>query len=334
MRQEHDNSVLSMGAMYLDFNSADSSYRGIVRPNGEVVHDSYEISLGGSALVFARAAVAQGMRVHFLGKAGMDEMGDIIIGKLEGEGIIPAIVRSPHVQTNINANVMGEGGDTYYQSFGSANQSLSVADVNTKLGEVIDEIDFLYLGGCYKLSALLPAFPDIIARAKKAGIKVIIDHGRVPQEDDEEKRKLQQQHKKAIRELICMSDIYLPSMDEFLETWEAENLSEGLARVRQIAPVIVVKNGKEGAIGFTREGQVVSVPPFPVVITNTIGAGDVFDAAFIRAVSRGLSFEGSIRYANAAAALKISTNNFPSVNDVKTFLSSLPTSDVQSYSTL
>lgn len=332
MKHEQGNFIFSMGAMYLDFNARDPSYRGVVRPNGEVVHGSYEISLGGSALVFARAAVAQGMRVHFLGKAGMDQMGDIIMGKLTDEGIIPTIVRSHSVQTNINANVMGADGETYYQSFGSANQSLSVNDIKTRFQEVAGEINFLYLGGCYKLSTLLPAFPDIIAQAKKAGIKVIIDHGRVPQENDEEKRELRRQQKKAIRELIGMSDVYLPSMDEFLETWEVENLAEGLTRVKQIAPIIVVKNGEKGAVGFAREGDeinVISIPSFPVVVTNTIGAGDVFDAAFIRAVSCGLSFENSIRYANAAAALKISTNGFPSENDVRTLLSSLSTSDVE-----
>lgn len=161
--------------------------------------------------------------------------------------------------------------------------------------------------------------------SKKAGIKVIIDHGRVPEENDEEKKELRRQQKEAIRKLIAMSDIYLPSMDEFLETYEAKDLSEGLAKVRQIAPVIVVKNGEKGAVGFAREGRrtkVISVPSFPVVVKNTIGAGDVFDAAFIRATSRGLSFEASIRYANAAAALKISTNNFPSENDTRTFLPS------------
>lgn len=333
MRQEQGKpSALSIGAMYLDFNAGDPSHRGVVRPNSEVVHGSYEISLGGSALVFARAAVAQGMKVHFLGKAGMDGIGDIIIDKLKAEGIIPTIVRSSNVQTNISANVMGENGDTYYQSFGNANQSLSGNDIATKLGEVASEIDFLYLGGCYKLSTLLPAFPDIIAQAKEVGIKVIIDHGRVPQEDDEEKRELRQQQKETIRQLIGISDIYLPSMGELLETWEAKDLPEGLARVGRIAPIIVVKNGAEGAVGFAREGNkinVVSVPSFPVVVTNTIGAGDVFNAAFIRAVSRGLSFEDSIRYANAAAALKISTNTFPSENDVRTFLSSLSTSDVE-----
>lgn len=325
MTQERGKSVLSMGAMYLDTVSQDPSFRGVVHPNSEVVHGPYEVSLGGSALIFARAAVAQGMRVHFLGKAGTDEFGDILVGKLEGEGIIPEIIRASDVQTNINTNIVGRDGITYYQSFGTANQSLSPEDVQEKFAEVKDEIDFLYLGGLYKLSALLPAFPDIISQAKDKGIKVIIDHGRVPQEEDEDRKEVRQQQKKVIRELVGMSDIYLPSMDEFLETWDAKDLPSALDNLKHLRSVTVaIKNGREGAIGFARVRpriSMVSIPAFPVDAVNTVGVGDTFNAAFIKALSSGLNLEDSITYANAGAALRISTNNFPSEGEVRDFLS-------------
>ncbi len=337
MKNEQERSVLSMGAIYLDTNAMNPTFGGLVRPNSEVVHGGYELEPGGSALIFARAAVAQGMRVHFIGKTGTDEMGNILLGKLQNEGIVPQIIQDSNVQTNINTNIVGINGDTFYQSFGNANQALSAKEIWNKFEEVEDEIDFLYLGGLYKLSALLPAFPALVSKAKKRQIKVIIDHGRVPQETDEERKQKRREDKNRIQQLVRMSDIYLPSIDELLNTWDIDSYDKVFSRLGRVAAfpflpsgfTIAIKQGKEGAMGAVRavgearfepHVNLVSIPSYPVPVLSTIGAGDTFNAAFIKSLSVGSNIEESVRYANAAAAFRISTNKFPTQKEVEGFL--------------
>ena len=44
-----------------------------------------------------------------------------------------------------------------------------------------------------------------------------------------------------------------------------------------------MRNGKEGSYGFSAEEEA-QAPAFPVKVEDTVGAGDVYNAGFIRAV--------------------------------------------------
>ena len=71
--------------------------------------------------------------------------------------------------------------------------------------------------------------------------------------------------------------------------------------------IIALKMGPAGSYIYTRNGGV-SIPPASICVTDTTGAGDVFDAGFVFGHLKGWDLEKTGRFANAAAA--ISTTGF------------------------
>ena len=75
---------------------------------------------------------------------------------------------------------------------------------------------------------------------------------------------------------------------------------------RQHAEVIV-KRGPNGAIGACRAAGIVRVPAEDVVVVDTIGAGDAFNAGFLFATARDQSMEDAVRQGVSTACAAIST---------------------------
>jgi len=68
--------------------------------------------------------------------------------------------------------------------------------------------------------------------------------------------------------------------------------------------VIVVTRAGEGAIAVTRD-ELAEHPGFRVSMVDTTGAGDNFNAGFLTATLRGMPLAERLRFANAAAAIKV-----------------------------
>lgn len=307
--------ILSMGTMYVDINAKGFPYGDGIKPNTEVIGNDYEVVPGGSALNFARFCAALELNPVFVGKVGNDVMGKVLADLATKSGVIPAFITSDAVKTNIGMNFLGENGSSIMTVVGSANQSLSGDEVLGKMDEFTNDVDFVYLGGCFKLKTLMPKYGDIAEKAHEKNAKVVLDHGRVTNTVTEE-------DKEVIRNLIPNIDYYLPSKDEFLSLWNVASIEEGITKVRETSSaVVVVKDAENGAIGFNEKDKV-EVPAFPVTAGNTIGAGDSFNAGFIKAQSLGMSLEESMRFACATAAIKISKSDLPIVEKVNKLISS------------
>lgn len=308
-----DERILSIGTMYLDINSTNFPIGSGLMPETETVGNSYELAPGGSALFFARVCASLGLRPIFIGKLGNDRTGAVLEELVKDIGVEPAFIKSPEVSTTLGMNFIGEEKQIMTVA-GTANQSLSGEEVMAQFEKNADNLSFLYLGGCFKLKSLTDTFGKLVEAAKKRSIKVIIDHGRVTNRVSAEDRAL-------MRSLIQLADFYLPSRDEFMAVWDVESIEEGLSKVRRVSnAVVVVKQDQDGATGMF-ESEVVHVPAFKINVLNNVGAGDSFNAGFIRAQVDGLGFDESIRFANAAAAIKISTPDFPTVVSVEAIIS-------------
>lgn len=291
--------ILSIGTMYVDINCVNFEFGKGLFVNKETVGDSYELELGGSALNFAKNASILGLESHFIGKMGNDVMGSNLLTLLAHSNIIPAVAFDSTVQTNVAIHYIREDGSSIMTSSGSANQSITIKEIEQQLAKHIANIDYLYLGGVFKMKNLLPHYPELLHSAKKDNVTVILDHGRI--NNTVTKNDIHNLH--AIFPYI---DIYLPSEDEFLTLWESKTLDEGHRRMKQIAdPLTVIKQAEDGATGF-KDGKAYSVKSYKVKAINTVGAGDSFNAGFIKAHATGKAFEDAMQYACAVAATKIS----------------------------
>lgn len=68
---------------------------------------------------------------------------------------------------------------------------------------------------------------------------------------------------------------------------------------------LIVKRGEKGSSVFTKNGQVIDVPGFPVEVTNILGAGDAFAAGFIYAYLNKWDWYKCCRMGNACGAILV-----------------------------
>jgi sugar/nucleoside kinase (ribokinase family) len=71
--------------------------------------------------------------------------------------------------------------------------------------------------------------------------------------------------------------------------------------------IVVVKRGPEGALAVGPDNAVISAEAPLVSVVDTIGAGDVFNAAFVAAQAGGQSIDDSLRTGVRIASMAIST---------------------------
>ena len=301
--------ILSLGNIYFQIDSVHFPLGNQVDLNRELVGGEYALYPGSSALNFVRVARSLGLSSVFVGKMGNDIPGQQVSALLNKEGIEFFPIISDVHQTNLAINYVADSTDSLMFVSGDANQSLEKHEVEDKLEELFPDLKYLYLGGTFKLKSLLPALPEIISLAKKHDVKVILDHNRITNVTTEEEKEI-------VRKVIPDVDFYLPSRDELLELFSVSSMEEAIEKIMSVTKnIVVIKDAENGSIGI-QNGEVIKVPAFKVEIHNIVGAGDSFNAGFIRAQEEGLDLEKSLRFANATAALKISQKNLPAYDHV------------------
>ena len=100
--------------------------------------------------------------------------------------------------------------------------------------------------------------------------------------------------------------------------------TRGLRRARELSPAwLAVTSSAEGVYWLDGD-RVRHEPAFAVETVDTLGAGDIFHAAFALALAEGRDERAALRFANAAAALKCTRPGggagAPRRHEVETFL--------------
>jgi sugar/nucleoside kinase (ribokinase family) len=97
-------------------------------------------------------------------------------------------------------------------------------------------------------------------------------------------------------------DILFANDSELKSLYMTSSLDAAVAAVREDCALTAVTVGSEGALVVVPEG-VTAVPAMPVdTVVDLTGAGDLFAAGFLYAVTRGMGLVDAARLGNMAAA--------------------------------
>jgi len=303
----HD--VLAIGTCYVDTNLPAYPFDNTGIPSGvELVGEQYEVVAGGSAVNFCRLLCGFGLKPAFLGMAGDDSNGASLEAALQSDGIEPFIIKETGLLTNISFNMTNASGEHIMLVAGTANAALAPEPVLAQLKSKANNIKMVYLGGCFKLKKLAPAFTDMAAVAQQADAVVVVDHGRIPQAASPE-------IVACVKELVLKANYYLPSRDEFCQLWEVESIEDGLAMLHDQAPetITVVKDGANGAYYWDEHGVKHIEAPRVDKVINATGAGDSFNAGLVAAVTHGHELADAVHFGCLVGAAKVSGNTIPSL---------------------
>jgi sugar/nucleoside kinase (ribokinase family) len=101
-------------------------------------------------------------------------------------------------------------------------------------------------------------------------------------------------------------DIFLPNAVEAMAYTRARSPAHALDALAERVPVVVVKQGCEGAIAVdTTTGERAEAGALPVRALDPTGAGDVFAAGFVFGTLAGWSLAERLRFANLCAGLSV-----------------------------
>lgn len=241
----------------------------------EAVGRQGSLMLGGSAVHTARALAAWGTEVRLVGCVGRDPLGNFACEAIRRAGLSPRwLQRSDAWLTGVWCVLVEPTGDRTMLAYRGANAGLkawAIAD------DWLKDVAWLHVSGY----AMLEAAPRQAAlwavdAARRDGLPVsfdpgmaVVHHGRSEMLSD-----------------VGWLDVLLPNAAEANALSGRANPKEALEALEYRAGHVFVKRGEEGCL-LRADQEILELPPLPVEVTDTTGAGDAFDAGVILAALWG-----------------------------------------------
>lgn len=240
---------------------------------------AYRTELGGKGANQSVAAARAGAVVRHLGAVGAD--GGAMVALLAAYGVDVAGVQRLTCATGHAVVMVDNAGENAILLHGGANRALS-------LDAALSALDGAEMGDMLLMQNETSYQAQVARVAQARGMEVVysaapFDLGAV----------------QAILPFVSML---------VMNAIEAAQLQAAMGVALHDLPVetVVVTRGADGASWHARGWPDVIVPAMPVQVVDTTGAGDCFTGALAAALDAGNGPEFAMRFAAAAAAVKVS----------------------------
>ncbi|WP_291765532.1 sugar kinase [Caldivirga sp. UBA161] len=288
--------VVSLGELIAEF----------IRVRRGVMHDVADLYMGpfpsGAPAITIDSAARLGLNTGFIGVVGNDDFGRMIISRFRRDGVDAAnVIIDDDSITGLAFVAYDQLGSRrfVFNLRWSSSAKLTPNLVNL---DYFRELKVLHVSGSTMYIGKGPRDACIKAmnEAKRRGALVSYDPNvRV--------------------ELMGINDIMelflnaLRLIDVLLINEEEINmlmggggaLSNSIKLLNKGPEIIVVKRGVNGSFALSKGNQYYEEDAFEVNEVDPTGAGDVFNAAFIYGYLKGWGIDQALKFANAAAAIKV-----------------------------
>jgi sugar/nucleoside kinase (ribokinase family) len=256
----------------------------------EIMASSMSVTLGSSSAIFASNLSSLGPRVAFIGKIGEDSFAEVVLSSLEGKNVdTTRVLKSKSLATGATI-VLNYDQDRANVTYPGAMDDLKLADIDFGF---LSRARHMHFANCFMQPGIRYDLPSLFKHAKELGLTTSFD----PQWDPEEKWEL------PLEQLLPYVDIFLPNILEFKFLSRSGTVEDGIDKLKHFAHHIVIKNGSEGALGWDG-GNLIVQPAFKNErIIDCIGAGDSFDAGFIRDFLKNLPMAKCLETGALAGAI-------------------------------
>ncbi len=213
----------------------------------------------------------------WISKLGNDEFGQFILRELRGEGVdVSSVLISDTHPTGLMFKQFTNDKDSsvfYYRN----NSAASTFTKNELDRSYIKDAKILHVSG------ITPALSENCADTTLEAMKFAREQGILVCFDPNIRRKLwdEKRAKEVLKPLLALSDIVLLGDDEAVLLTDLSEPTQIVAHLRdQGVRWIGIKQGAKGAYVADAASEF-AIPPYPVTVVDTIGAGDAFNAGFL-----------------------------------------------------
>jgi sugar/nucleoside kinase (ribokinase family) len=235
----------------------------------EIMANSMSVTLGSSSAIFASNLSSLGPRVAFIGKIGKDNFAEVVLSSLEGKNVDTShIIRSDSLSTGATI-VLNYEQDRANVTYPGAMNDLKLEDIDL---DFLSQAKHMHFANCFMQPGIRHDLTALFRHAKELGLTTSLD----TQWDPEEKWDL------PLEALLPFVDVFMPNMSEFKFLTRSNSVEEGLRKLQPFAHYIVIKNGSEGAMGWNSKDLIFQPAFRNERVIDCVGAGDSFDAGFIK----------------------------------------------------
>ena len=262
---------------------------------------------GGIAANAARAVVRLGGRAALVSRVGDDLPGRMVRADLAREaGLdLDGLHALDGVRTSLSAVIVDASGERMLVNDTDPRALMGLEGVPPGVFEGADAVlaDTRWADGAGLA----------VRAARERGVPGVLDFDRVPDHGGTEA-------------LLDAASHVVFGRQGLLGLTGTADVADGLRRARELCPAgwLAVTAGAEGVFWLDDGARVGHLPGHAVVAVDTLGAGDIFHAAFALALAEGRGEAEATRFGNAAAALKCARPGggagAPTRGEVETFL--------------
>ena len=300
-------------------------------PYGQALKARYEVissettavsfSHGGSVANTAVALSRLQIPTMFLGTAGYDAFGKALKRGLDNDNVDTSLLLlKENVMTTLVLLIIDEKGERVpfaYPKYGASQHLITKEQIPADL---ITRISLMHSSGMTLREE--PAASNqlsLMRSCHESGIPVSLDIN----------VRLESNHNKTFSENIHKAlqyvDILFGSFEDELCPLAGETEPDKVSnKLLEIVPMVIARQGEKGAIVYTRTNSF-CCSAFSVPIRDRIGAGDVYDGAFLASILASYSVKDANRRACAAGAWCVSHyggRSGPNEAEIQSILSS------------
>lgn len=249
-------------------------------------------SIGGNAANAAVAYARLGGTSECVGRVGVDPEGDLLVDRFEAAGVgtrwLDRDPRRPTATTVVLVNQVGERSFLHRKGGNGALEpdvleSLPLADG-----------DWILVAGVPLLERFVGRdFARALGQARERGARICIDTVGHPGPEDWE----------ALRPALPLVDWFVPSEIEAIGLAGAPDVESAMETFLAAgAANVAVKLAGAGCRWASRDGASGELPAAPVIVADTLGAGDAWCAGLIAGLGAGWAPVDALKAANAVGA--------------------------------
>jgi len=281
----------------------------------EQLDGSFAAILGGSVCNFTVAAARQGMAATYLNPLSMDSFGARFAHQLGGAGVNLASVRRSTLPTSLAVVTLDASGVPSY-----AFHRAAVADRDISLEQaralLPDAVNLFHTGGLALVPADLATTLGVAKAAADAGALVSIDANMRPLAEPD-----LQLYAAGVRRALAMAHLVKVSEEDlqYLGLTDADPVAAARTLFDgTMVQLVALTLGGQGGVLLSRTATVALPVPPNVVVVDTVGAGDCFQAGLVASLHQAgvlapaalahldpATLAHALRYAIAAASIDV-----------------------------
>nr|WP_142152570.1 sugar kinase [Streptomyces sp. SLBN-31] len=268
-------------------------HRGPLAPGTDTAAAIRTVPGGAGANVACWAAHWGCPEVRLLGRVGADAA-DWHERELTACGVRPRLVVDPQAATG-TVICLVDAGDAAERTFLTDSGASLRLDPDDWSDTLLDGVARLHLSGYLLFSDPSRALVTVALEAARArGVPVSLDPASAGF--------LARLGVERFLGLVDGLDLLLPSRDEACLLTGLPDPSDAAAKLSRHVPLVVTKQGRDGALVAHSGAVSAHVPAVPATPTDTTGAGDAFTGAFLAALVAGAEPEDAAREGCRAGA--------------------------------